>query len=124
MDYTILEISCQIPFPEGESLLPLNSYFISQSNFDSVTITIYFIFNFLITEYYNQKCHKYLLRNISVSFSRIFESENIQIKDFRTLYYTIYIYIPKISDTDEHSIHDHIMSEKILCHEMVQFIFS
>ena len=52
-------------FMRLKSSLPLYSYFISQSNFNSVTIAVYFIFNFLITEYYNQEHHKYLLENIS-----------------------------------------------------------
>ena len=38
-------------FLREKSSLPLYSYFISQSNFDSVTITMYFISNFLITEH-------------------------------------------------------------------------
>ena len=45
---------------------------------------------------------------VEVSSHRIFQSKMSE------LFTVLYIYSPKISDTYEHSIHDHSMSEKNL----------
>ena len=61
-----------------------------------------FMYNFLITEYSNQRCQNVLLYYISQSN-----------KDSALAIIIKYIQ-SKISDTYEHSIHDHSMSEKNL----------